>query len=140
MRIELVSARPPAAPVPPYVADWSDLAHALSTPAADAASADASLRAVAYDLEALAGFLARLKGQPLVIVLGNRAPASAEGVPVHVLSRDEELVLPFAALGFAAGAAPPVGGDVKGMESFLPNFLRLFASGTSVASLDTPSF
>jgi hypothetical protein len=135
VRIELVSARPQAAPVPPYVEEWSDLAHALSARAEEAAPADAAPRAVTYDLEALTGFLARLKGQPLVIVLGNRAPASAEGVPIHVLSRDEDLVLPFASLGYAAGAAPPAGGAVKGTESFLPDFLRLFASGTSVASL-----
>ena len=135
VRIELASARPPAAPVPSYVAEWSDIAHALSAHAGDAAPAEASLRAVAYDFEALAGFLARLKGQSLVIVLGNRSLASAEGLPIHVLSRDEDLVLPFASLGYAAGAAPPAGGEVKGIESFLPDFLRLFASGTSVASL-----
>jgi len=139
VRIELVSARAPAAPVPPYVAEWSDLSHALSAAVSESAPADAALRAVAYDLEALTGFLARLKGQPLVIVLGNRAPASAEGVPIHVLSRDEDLVLPFASLGYAAGAVPPSGGAVKGMESFLPDFLRLFASGTSVASLSASS-
>jgi len=89
---------------------------------------------VAASFEALGSFLSHLKGQPLVIVVGNRVAGAAAEVPIHVLSRDENLVLPFATLGYAAGIAPPGGGAAKSVESFLPDFLRIFASGTSVAS------
>ena len=65
-------------------------------------------------------------------VSGSEAPHT---VPIHVLSRDEDLVLPFARLGYVAGAFPPSAGAVKGMESFLPDFLSLFASGHSVATV-----
>ena len=47
-------------------------------------------------------------------------------VPVHVLSRDPGLVAPFAGLGYAAGVAPP-DGAANGMESFLPDFVKLFS-------------
>jgi len=97
------------------------------------APAAASAETVASGIEALAGFLSHLKGQPLVIVVGNRVPGVQAEVPVYVLSRDEDLVLPFATLGYSAGVRPP-SGAAKGVESFLPDFLRLFASGTSVAS------
>jgi hypothetical protein len=96
---------------------------------------------VRYDLKALAGWMRQLKGQPLVIILGDHQPPgfvsgseAPHTVPIHVLSRDEDLVLPFARLGYVAGAFPPSAGAVKGMESFLPDFLSLFASGHSVAT------
>ncbi|HYC15317.1 MAG TPA: hypothetical protein VEC75_13780 [Stellaceae bacterium] len=99
------------------------------------APAETSPEAVASDLKALGEFITHLKGQALVIVVGNRVAGAETEVPIHVLSRDEELVLPFATLGYSAGAEPPSGGAAKGVESFLPDFLRLFASGTSVASI-----
>ena len=99
------------------------------------AAADAPAERVASSIGALADFLTHLKGQPLVILVGNRAAGAQTEVPIHVVSRDEDLVLPFATLGYAAGVAPPSGGAAKGVESFLPDFLRLFASGTSVASI-----
>jgi hypothetical protein len=48
-------------------------------------------------------------------------------VPVHVLSRDPALVAPFARAGYVAGALPPAQGMVKGMESFLGDFLADFS-------------
>jgi len=99
------------------------------------APAEVSSEAVATDLKALAEFIRQLKGQSLVIVVGNRVAGSETEVPIHVLSRDEDLVLPFGTLGYEPGIEPPSSGAAKGVESFLPDFLRLFASGTSVASL-----
>jgi hypothetical protein len=49
-------------------------------------------------------------------------------VPIHVLSRDPDLIWPFAAAGYAEGAMPPRTGDFKGMESFLDDFLKAFAN------------
>jgi hypothetical protein len=149
-QIVLVSSHTPFAPVPPYVEDWSDVGPYKSIAQDEWTRIYTDpdwwhleapyLKSVQYDLKALAGWMRQLKGQPLVIVLGDHQPpgfVSGEGaphtVPIHVLSREADLVLPFASLGYVAGAIPPSEGEAKGMESFLPDFLRLFATGHSVA-------
>ena len=149
-QIVLVSSHTPFAPVPPYVEDWADVGpyKGIAQEEWDRIYKDPDwwhleapyLQTVKYDLKALAGWMRQLKGQPLIIILGDHQPpgfvSGAEAphtVPIHVLSRDEDLVLPFTNLGYVAGAIPPEGGPVKGMESFLPDFLSLFASGHSVA-------
>jgi hypothetical protein len=150
-QIVLVSSHTPFAPVPPYVEDWSDVGPYKSIAQAEWTQIYRDpdwwhleapyLKSVRYDLKALAGWLRQLKGQPLVIILGDHQPPgfvsgseAPHTVPIHVLSRDEDLVLPFARLGYVAGAMPPSAGAFKGMESFLPDFLSLFASGHSVAT------
>ncbi len=119
--IVLVSSHTPFAPVPPYVADWSDAgpyksigqpewkriyrepdwAH-LETP---------YLASVVYDLRTLAAWLAHIDGNGLVIILGDHQPpgivsgaTSPWTVPMHVLSRDPALIAPFVRAGYVAGA------------------------------------
>jgi hypothetical protein len=150
-QIVLVSSHTPFAPVPPYVEDWSDVGpyKSIAQPEWTQIYRDPDwwhleapyLKSVRYDLKALAGWMRQLKGQPLVIILGDHQPPgfvsgseAPHTVPIHVLSRDEDLVLPFARLGYVAGAIPPSAGEFKGMESFLPDFLSLFAGGHSVAT------
>ncbi len=146
--IVLVSSHTPFAPVPPYVEDWHDAGSFKTVPAAlwrhvrdapDWAHLERPyLASIAYDLQTLAGFLARLDGNGLVIVLGDHqppglvSPASAPWtVPIHVLSRDPALVAPFERRGYRAGVMPPRDG-VKGMESVLGEFLADFSrSGQS---------
>jgi len=142
--IVLVSSHTPFAPVPPYVADWQDAGPYKSVSQADwqriyrepdwAHLDRPYLDSLAYDLQTLAGWLARLDGKGLVIILGDhQPPGMASGaatpwtVPVHVLSRDPALLAPFAHAGYAAGALPPADGMVKGMESFLGDFLADFS-------------
>lgn len=149
-QIVLVSSHTPFAPVPPYVEDWSDVGPYKSIAQEEWTRIYKDpdwwhleapyLQSVRYDLKALAGWLRQLKGQPLVIILGDHQPPgfvsgseAPHTVPIHVLSRDEDLVLPFTSLGYIAGALPPSQGAFKGMESFLADFLSLFASGHSVA-------
>ncbi|HKX11059.1 MAG TPA: sulfatase-like hydrolase/transferase [Stellaceae bacterium] len=149
-QIVLVSSHTPFAPVPPYVEDWSDVGpyKGITQDEWSKIYKDPDwwhleapyLQSVKYDLKVLAGWMRQLKGQPLIIVLGDHQPpgfvSGAEAphtVPIHVLSRDEDLVLPFTSLGYVAGVTPPVAGPFKGMESFLPDFLSLFAGGHSVA-------
>jgi len=149
--IVLVSSHTPFAPVPPYLDDWSNVGPYNGIPQAewDRIYRDPDwwhleqpyIASIEYDLKVLAGWLNRLKGQPLVIILGDHQPPgfvsgdhAPHSVPIHVLSRDDELVLPFTDLGYVPGAIPPEHGEVKGMETFLPDFLRLFASGRSVAA------
>jgi hypothetical protein len=150
-QVVLVSSHTPFAPVPPYVEDWSDVGPYKSIAQDEWTKIYTDpdwwhleapyLQSVRYDLKALAGWMRQLKGQPLIVILGDHQPpgfvsgsAAPHTVPIHVLSRDEDLVLPFANLGYVAGAVPPSAGEFKGMESFLPDFLSLFASGHSVAT------
>lgn len=155
-QIVLVSSHTPFAPVPPYLADWGDAGSYASVSQTEWNRIYAEpdwlhleepyLQSVTYDLEALAGWLQRLKGQPLVIILGDHQPPgfvsgaqAPHTVPIHVLSRDPDLVLPFASLGYVAGVVPPRDGDFAGMESFLANFLALFASGHQLAAASAAS-
>lgn len=153
-QIVLVSSHTPFAPVPPYVEDWSPGDLYRDVPQAQweriyAPPDWAHLEAlypdsVVYDLKTLGAWLARLEGDALVVILGDHQPPgfiSGEKqpwtVPIHVLSRDADLLRPFAALGYAEGPLPPRDGEVKGMESFLGDFLRGYAQPAATA-LATP--
>jgi hypothetical protein len=72
-----------------------------------------------------------------VIILGDHQPpgivsgaTSPWTVPIHVLSRDPALLAPFARQGYEEGALPPRTDMVKGMESFLGDFLAGFSTGS----------
>ncbi len=144
-QIVLVSSHAPFAPLPPYVADWNarplyggispaqwdrirappDWSH-LGTPYCDS---------IVYDLRTLGAWLARMPGDALVVILGDHQPPSFVAgeklpwtVPIHVLSRDPDLLRPFRALGYVDGPLPPRAGAFKGMESFLGDFIAGFAS------------
>lgn len=155
-QIVLVSSHTPFAPVPPYLADWSDVGNFATVPQADWAriyappdwsNLDRSyLDSIAYDLQTLSAWLARLDGSPLVIVLGDHQPPQLTTgtnhpwtVPVYVLARDPDLVAPFAALGYGTGTAPPSQAQPEGMETFLDTFLAAYSAGAvSGASAATP--
>jgi hypothetical protein len=136
----LVSSHTPFAPVPPYVADWAD-AGAYATVADETwrrvyAQPDWShlerpyLESVAYDLDCLAGWLERLPGDALVILVGDHQPPAFVGgarqpwtVPIHLLSRDKALLQPFAALGYTAGVRPMQPPPSPRMADFLRDLL-----------------
>ena len=144
-QIVLVSSHTPFAPVPPYVADWrpADLYEGVTKAQWDRIYAEpdwshlgpAYAESVVYDLKTLGAWLAQREGDALVVILGDHQPPgfiSGEKqpwtVPIHVLSRDADLVKPFLALGYAEGPMPPEAGGLKGMESFLGDFLTAFAA------------
>ncbi|MGO8921141.1 MAG: hypothetical protein ACLQJR_35090 [Stellaceae bacterium] len=150
-QIVLVSSHTPFAPVPPYVADWDAAPLYRGIPQAqwdriyappDWAHLEAPyLASVVYDLRILSAWLARLPGDALVIILGDHQPPSlAAGekqpwtVPIHVLSRDPDLLRPFRRLGYVEGALPPQRGAFRGMESFLGDFIDGFATAPAVAA------
>jgi Sulfatase len=150
-QIVLVSSHTPFAPVPPYVADWrqGDLYRGIApaqwrriyAPPDWAHLEQPFLDSVVYDLDTLAGWLARLPGDALVVILGDHQPpgfiSGADQpwtVPIHVLSRDPDLLRPFRALGYVDGPLPPRRGDFKGMESFLGDYIRGFSAAPSVAA------
>jgi hypothetical protein len=85
---------------------WPDLTHA----------GDAYAAAIAYELDILEQYVLRFAGpDQLIVILGDHPPPgplaarSPDGrtVPVHVLSRRESLLHPFAARGYAPGMVPP---------------------------------
>ena len=143
-QIVLVSSHMPFAPVPPYLADWRDAGAFTTVPAADwdeilrppdwTVLAPGYLKSLKYDFAVLGDWLAKhLVGNELVILLGDHQPPAVVGgelqqwtVPIHVLSRDPELVSAFIAAGYAAGLVPPRAAPPRGMETFLPSFLAAF--------------
>jgi hypothetical protein len=150
-QIVLVSSHTPFVPVPPYVSDWNDAGDYKSVTSAQwehiyappdwAHLDDAYVESVVYDLQTLGAWLAHREGDALVIILGDHQPpgfVSGEKqpwtVPIHVLSRDPDLVRPFEAEGYVAAAMPPRDGPVKGMESFLGDFLSAFNEAPPVVA------
>jgi hypothetical protein len=141
----LVSSHIPFAPVPPYLADWDDSGSFASVPAAAMQDilrqpdwsrlAPAYLNSLRYDFAALRGWLTqRMSGDGLVILLGDHQPPAIVGgrpqppwtVPIHVLSRDPELIAPFFAEGYVSGLFPTQAPPHPGMETFLGRFLAIF--------------
>ena len=151
-QIVLVSSHTPFAPVPPYVAQWNapDLYRGIPQARWDRIYAPPDwshldrpyLASVVYDLRTLAAWLARMPGDALVVIVGDHQPPafiSGRGqpwtVPIHILSRDPDLLRPFRALGYIEGPVPPPReGHFKGMESFLGEFIRGFSPAPSVAA------
>jgi hypothetical protein len=144
-QVVLVSSHIPFSPVPPYLADWDDSGTFSSVPATAMEEiyrqpdwsrlAPEYLRSLRYDFSALGGWLTQhLHGDGLVILLGDHQPPAVIGgqpeppwtVPIHVLSRDPDLVAPFLAEGFVSGLFPPQAPPHPGMETFLARFLTAF--------------
>ncbi|MFN7571788.1 MAG: sulfatase-like hydrolase/transferase [Betaproteobacteria bacterium] len=116
----------PFSPVPPYQADWTQLLTAQPYDAADVARAQAEridwldmmpayLRMLDYKFRWLGDWLRRPQPREAVFVLlGDHQPTgniSGEGaswdVPIHIVTRDPELIARFTAQGFAPGLQPP---------------------------------
>ena len=116
----------PFHPVPPYQPDWQRLLSAEPFPAADVEQAlaekidwldmfPAYWRTIDYTLRWLGDFLRQPQPrETLFILVGDHQPTaniSGEGaswdVPIHVVSRDQELLDGFVRQGFTPGLEPP---------------------------------
>ena len=154
-QIVLVSSHTPFAPVPPYLADWRDAGRFKTVPMADwpriYAPPDWSdldrpyLDSIVYDLKTLGAWLAGLDRDALVIILGDHQPPEVTRVagqpwtvPIYVLSRDADLVQPFAALGYRAGDTPPPRDNPAGMEKFLGEFLAAYRNVSAPEPASAP--
>ena len=144
----LVSSHAPWSHVPTLVPDWSRVGNGAiyhSQPLKRAhldwsnfsQAADPYLTSILYDLDVLRGYLAEfVHDDSLVIILGDHQPVSevtdnspSWAVPIHVISRDADLVAPFVSRGYSRGMVP-VNGSLP-MEDFLVDFLRDFSGGAS---------
>ena len=144
-QLVLVSSHIPFAPVPPYLTDWDasgsfasvsekEMEEAWRQPDWTRLAPD-YLNSLRYDFAVLAGWLTqRMNGDGLVILLGDHQPPEIVGgepnppwtVPIHVLSRDPELIAPFLAEGYVSGLDPTQAPPHPGMETFLAHFLAAF--------------
>ncbi len=90
----------------------------------------------------------RIAGDTLVIFLGDHQPSAeitgdspSYGVPIHVVSRDQALVMRFVSgAGFVPGMWPRAGEQAPRlpMERFLPVFLGLFSTPRDATSGPAP--
>ena len=99
-------------------------------------------RSLDYSLHAATGFAERtVDSGTLLILLGDHqaAPwvtgAVGAAVPVHVISRDPELVEPFLAWGFRPGPLPDPAAPAPGMDAFRDWFVRAFSDPATAPSL-----
>jgi hypothetical protein len=143
----LISSHAPWNALPGLVDDWSKIGngevfHDVTTrswpiewPQFDNAT-EAYNQAILYDFEILKRYITRfIQDGSLVIILGDHQPVAAvnggsreRGVPIHVLSRNPELVRPFLSRGYVAGMRPRLSGPIPGLETFMPDFLVDFST------------
>jgi hypothetical protein len=143
----LVSSHAPWNALPGLVEDWSKIGngqifHDVATrywsiewPNFDNAT-EAYNQSIIYDFEILKRYITRfIRDGSLVIILGDHQPVAAvnggnpeRGVPIHVMSRNLELVRPFLSRGYVPGIRPRLHGYVQGLETFMPNFLVDFST------------
>jgi len=140
-QLVLVSSHIPFAPVPPYLTDWDDSGSFASVSAKGMEEAWRQpdwtrlapdyLNSLRYDFAVLDGWLThRISTNGLVILLGDHQPPAIVGgetqppwtVPIHVLSRDPDLI----AQGYVSGLDPTQAPPHLGMETFLAHFLAAF--------------
>ncbi len=93
------------------------------------------ITSILYDFEVIRRFITTyVQDDALVIVLGDHQPvkevtegAPSHGVPVHVFSRDKELLAPFARRGYVPGMRPSLGAPRAGLETFMASLLSDFS-------------
>lgn len=150
--IALISSHAPWLPVPEVVG-WDELGDGSvyerwtrdAPEPRDVWSSQDAIRtqyalSVGHSIDAVAQFVRdRVTDDALVVVLGDHQPAplvtgpdASRAVPVHVFSRDQTVLAPFADLGFIPGIlpqSPPEGGDaaLPRMEDFRPFLLEAFS-------------
>jgi hypothetical protein len=150
----LVSSHAPWSDLPPVLDDWDAIGNGaiyhrvknrhfpISWPNFENAQ-EAYIQSIIYDFEILRRYISRwVQDDSLVILLGDHQPVSdvagnseSWGVPVHVLSRDKELLKPFAARGYIPGMRPPLEGARAGLQTFLGDFLADFSTWDAQGAL-----
>jgi hypothetical protein len=144
----LISSHGPWEPLPPLLDDWENLGDGSifkKMKPADGASAyqpmwsDITRKyvdSVDYTLKTLQEYVTRyVTDDSLIIILGDHQPApvitgesASRSVPVHIISRDPELLAPFEEWGFIPGMVPKTGPATLRMEQFRDRFLAAFSA------------
>jgi Sulfatase len=147
--LSLISSHAPWTPIAPVLEDWSMIGDGsvFSQWADDGDPPEVVwrdpervreqyARALEYVLGVLASYAANfVDARTLLILVGDHQPApliTGEGagrdVPIHVISGDPDLLVPFAAWGFTPGMRPPAGAPAKRMDAFRDFFLDAFSA------------
>lgn len=133
--IALISSHAPWTPVPSLI-DWDKAAEGsnfnIQAESGDSPSVvwadpervrEQYIRTIDYALETLGSYIARSDGEALYVFLGDHQPAAiitGEGaprdVPVHIVSRDRELIARFLGQGFTPGMVPSANASEHGMD------------------------
>jgi hypothetical protein len=144
----LVSSHAPFSDLPRYVEDWESLGDGsilkrtgrdrfkvtwgLSGDVVNAYNA-----AVTYEMKVIEGFLTNyVHDDSLVIFVGDHQPHQLVtgptnltwSVPIHIASRNPELVAPFLRRGYIPGMVPTQPLPHVGMERFMEEFLADFST------------
>ena len=144
----LISSHGPWEPLPPLLDDWENLGDGSVFKGAKAAGEPSAYQpmwsditrkyvdSVDYTLKALQEYVTRyVTDDSLIIILGDHQPAplitgegASRSVPVHIISRDPELLAPFEEWGFIPGMVPKTGPATLPMEQFRNRFLEAFSA------------
>jgi len=146
----LISSHYPFNLIPRYFEDWSvigdgsiyareDSVTVLPIkPGSNTAGAEGYVASMRYELELITEYVTRFVSRDsLIVILGDHQPYSGItgrgkpwSVPIHVASREPELLEPFRRRGYTRGWIPRQPLPHPGMESFLPGLVEDFSSGS----------
>lgn len=112
-----------------YPIQWPDFTNA----------SEAYIRSIVYDFEVLKRyFVDYIQDDSLFIVMGDHQPVTevtgyspSHAVPVHVFSRNAQLLEPFLIRRYTRGMWPRQTEPPRPMELFLTDFLRDFSTSTA---------
>ncbi len=144
----LVSSHAPFSDQPRYVEDWDKIGDGsiLHRSGRDRFNvtwglsgdvAKAYISAITYETRVMEGYLSNfVHDDTLVIFVGDHQPHQLVtgpqnltwSVPIHVVSRNPELVLPFMRRGYIPGMVPTQPLPHVGMERFMEEFLADFST------------
>ena len=144
----MISGHYPFSRIPRLFDDWSELGdgsvyareggvRSLPVPAGAATAGPAGYAAaMEYQLEVAADYAVRYLAarRALIVVVGDHQPYSGitgqgktRSVPIHIWSREPELLEPFLRRGYTLGLVPHQSPPHAGLESFWPEFLEDFS-------------
>ncbi|WP_244464837.1 sulfatase [Martelella endophytica] len=150
--IALISSHAPWIPVPTLI-DWADVGNGRvfdeqatsgDPPAVVWADRERVQRqyigTIDYALQTVGDYIAHFGEDAVFIVLGDHQPAplitgpdASRDVPVHVISRDADLVARFEAEGFTSGMIPATDAPERSMDAMRGELIRLFSGADGVS-------
>jgi hypothetical protein len=143
---QLVSSHTPFNRIPEYLQEWSALGDGSIYRSTENLTFDNSwtggseydegyVAAIDYSLTVVSEYLSRFVDQDskaLYIIYGDhqplrpvRVPDARLSVPIHVISRDPEMLEPFLQRGYVEGFIPSQQPPHPGMEQFFPMFVEI---------------
>lgn len=131
--------------IPPYIESWKGFNNGRiyfdqskntwyhNSWAAGSELFEGYAHSIRYSLESVFGYARTyLDEDDILIVIGDHQPKypvsereSTFGVPIHVISKERRVILPFIRFGYREGLIAPVDMELPGLERFLGHFLDI---------------